>query len=273
MRARWSGNTRRSSAWAAPGCISAHRTTCPSSPRWTTTRPCSRRSGDTAAHLGAPRHRHTVAVIPGGLDVAYPPENRGLQSRIAEGGLLLAESPLGTVPLARRFPRRNRIVAGLSLAVVVVEAGHCSGTLITARPGAEAGREIHAVPGSRSTRAAPGLTTCSATAPISARRRRTCGPPPLPPPRPCRSSAAPLARARREAEIPDEPTPSGPPDLLSLTGPTPVPVDEVLRHCHLSPPEARAALLELELEGFIEALPGNRVVRSGIQRTERSGGL
>ncbi|MBB5693817.1 DNA-processing protein DprA [Muricoccus pecuniae] len=234
---------------------------------------------DTAAHLGALRHRRTIAVIPGGLDVAYPPENRGLQSRIAEEGLLLAESPLGTAPLARHFPRRNRIVAGLSLGVVVVEAAHRSGTLITARLGAEAGREIYAVPGSPLDPRCAGSNDllrngahfCETAADVLATLPATAEAVPVF----RRSPRAPVRpeTRRQEAEIPDEPPPSGAPDLLSLIGPTPVPVDEVLRHCHLSPPEARAALLELELEGLIEALPGNRVVRSGIQRTERFGGL
>ena len=224
---------------------------------------------DAAAHTGALRHRRTIAAVAGGLDIAYPPENRDLQDRIAEGGLLLAESPLGTAPLARHFPRRNRIVAGLALGVVVIEAAHRSGTLITARLGAEAGREIYAVPGSPldprcagsndllrqgahfCETAADILETLPATAeamPVFARPA---------PGRPSRAPAPP--RPTREE--------SSTSDLLSLIGPSPVPVDEVLRRCHLSPPDARAALLELELEGLIEALPGNRVVRSGIERS------
>jgi DNA processing protein len=104
---------------------------------------------DSAAHQGAMRKGRTVAVVAGGLDQPYPPENAGLQARIAaEGGAVLAEAPLGTAPIARHFPRRNRIVAGLSLGVVLVEAAVRSGSLITARFGLEAGREIFAVPGS-----------------------------------------------------------------------------------------------------------------------------
>ena len=78
---------------------------------------------DAAAHLGALRRGRTIACVAGGLDQPYPPENAGLQARIAaEGGAVLAEAPLGTAPLARHFPRRNRIVAALSLGVVVIEA-------------------------------------------------------------------------------------------------------------------------------------------------------
>ncbi|MFC0388529.1 DNA-processing protein DprA [Muricoccus vinaceus] len=226
---------------------------------------------DAAAHAGALRHGRTVAAVAGGIDIAYPPENRELQDRIAETGLLLAEAPLGTAPLARHFPRRNRIVAGLSLGIVVVEAAPRSGTLITARLGAEAGREIFAVPGS------PLDPRCRGSNDLLRQGAHFCETaqdvlevlpataeaiPVFTPPRPSRTPVRPPA-------APGESSPSG---LLSLIGQTPVTVDEVLRRCHLSSSTARAALLELELEGLIEALPGNRVVRSGIQRTQEPEG-
>lgn len=102
---------------------------------------------DTAAHAGS-IETGTVAVIAGGIDVVYPPENRDLQYAIAERGLLIAEQPPGTEPRARHFPYRNRIIAGLAMGTVVVEAAPKSGSLITARLAAEAGREVMAVPGS-----------------------------------------------------------------------------------------------------------------------------
>lgn len=102
---------------------------------------------DTAAHAGS-IDSGTVAVIAGGIDVVYPPENRALQHAIAEQGLLIAEQPPGTEPRARHFPYRNRIIAGLAMGTVVVEAAPKSGSLITARLAAEAGREVMAVPGS-----------------------------------------------------------------------------------------------------------------------------
>jgi DNA processing protein len=101
---------------------------------------------DTAAHMGA--GASTVAVIAGGIDVAYPPENAALQERIAQEGLLLAEMPPGTEPRARHFPYRNRIIAGLAQGTIVVEAAPKSGSLITARLANELGREVMAVPGS-----------------------------------------------------------------------------------------------------------------------------
>ena len=102
---------------------------------------------DSAAHQGS-LDGGTIGVIAGGLDIVYPPENAGLQSAIAESGLVVAEQPLGTSPQARHFPRRNRIIAGLCAGTIVVEGALKSGSLITARIAAEAGREVMAVPGS-----------------------------------------------------------------------------------------------------------------------------
>ncbi len=102
---------------------------------------------DAAAHLGS-LPTGTVAVLGGGVDVVYPEENRELYEAIAENGVLVAEPPLGTVPQARHFPRRNRIISGLSLGIVVVEAAARSGSLITARFALDQGREVFAVPGS-----------------------------------------------------------------------------------------------------------------------------
>ena len=94
------------------------------------------------------RTGRTVAAIAGGLDVAYPVENANLQRLIAERGTLITEATPGTQPQARHFPRRNRLIAGLSLGVLVVEAARRSGSLITARIAQELGREVFAVPGS-----------------------------------------------------------------------------------------------------------------------------
>lgn len=102
---------------------------------------------DSAAHDGA-LESGTIGVIAGGIDVFYPPENQARQEALFERGLVLAEMPPGTEPRARHFPYRNRIIAGLATGTVVVEAAPRSGSLITARLAAEAGREVMAVPGS-----------------------------------------------------------------------------------------------------------------------------
>lgn len=102
---------------------------------------------DTEAHRGS-IDSGTIGVIASGIDVSFPPENKALQEEVAQRGLLVTEHPPGTQPLARHFPARNRIIAGLALGTVVVEAAPKSGSLITARLAGEAGREVMAVPGS-----------------------------------------------------------------------------------------------------------------------------
>ena len=105
---------------------------------------------DAAAHSGALRASEggTVAFIAGGIDTIYPPENQGLYDEISERGLLVTEVPFAVQPMARHFPRRNRLISGVSLGLIVVEAALNSGSLITARQAADQGREVFAVPGS-----------------------------------------------------------------------------------------------------------------------------
>jgi DNA processing protein len=173
---------------------------------------------------------------------------------------VLSEAPLGTAPLARHFPRRNRIVAGLSLGVVVVEAALQSGTLITARLAAEAGRELFAVPGSpldprsrgsndlirrgaRLTETAEDVLQFLPEAPAALPILGLADLPSTP------------ADAPEEALMPSDAAAQ----VLEMIGATPIPVDELGRRCQLSPAELSAILLELELAGRIETLPGNRV--------------
>ena len=222
------------------------------------------RGVDAAAHEGALATGRTVAVVAGGLDTPYPPDHAALQRRIAETGAVVAETPLGTAPQARHFPRRNRIIAGLSLGVVVVEAATRSGSLITARIAQEIGREVFAVPGSPTdprSRGANDLIRQGAILTETAEDvldnlpdhpmfatldNPVSGPPGLAEPRPeLADDSADLPRARSQ--------------VLDLLGSSPTAVDDVVRRCQFSPAAVMVVLLELELAGRLELLPGNRV--------------
>jgi DNA processing protein len=213
---------------------------------------------DAAAHEAA-LETGTVAVVAGGLDVIYPPENEALYHAIAERGALIAEMPVGTVPQARHFPRRNRLISGLSLGVVIVEAALRSGSLITARFALEQGREVFAVPGSpldpRSA-GANGLiregallveSAADVIAALSAQK------PPLSARDEPRFAAAPAGDPGEQEVAAARPV------LLELLSPEPVAVDELLRACPFSPAAVQTALLELELAGRLARHPGNRV--------------
>jgi DNA processing protein len=217
---------------------------------------------DTAAHHGAMRTGRTIAVIAGGIDQPYPAENGPLHQRIADGHLLVTESPVGTVPQARHFPRRNRIIAGLSLGVVVVEAALRSGSLITARLAQEAGREVFAVPGSPlDPRARGGNDLIRQGAILVENAADVLDNLPAEP-----SPARPRTAGFSEPGLPfdDDPMaaknpPEAEPAVLSLLSPEPTMVDDLVRRCHLSASVTMSVLLELELAGRIETLPGGRV--------------
>ncbi len=209
---------------------------------------------DTAAHQGS-IGGGTVGVIASGIDIGFPPENRELQARVAAEGLLIAEQPPGTEPLARHFPSRNRIIAGLSLGTVVVEAAPRSGSLITARIAAEAGREVMAVPGSPLDPRAQGCnlliregaTLVQGVDDILEMIR------PIDP----RAVRSPVSGFGGEPPV--EPDEGERRRIAQLLGPVPVPVDELIRQCGLSGAAVQLVLLELELAGRLERHAGGRV--------------
>jgi DNA processing protein len=213
---------------------------------------------DTAAHQGS-LESATIAAMAGGLDRVYPPENAGLCEAIAAGrGAVISEMPFGWEPRARDFPRRNRIVAGLSLGLVVVEAAKRSGSLISARLAGEMGRLVFAVPGSPLDPRAAGtngllkdgaiLVTEVAdvlehVAPLIGR--------PLPP-------------VEHMEEPPDFSSTPPPGDddrqkVLEALGPVPTGVDEIIRHTGLHPAQVFMILLELDLAGRLERHSGGAV--------------
>lgn len=208
---------------------------------------------DAAAHRGA-LGTGTVAVLAGGVDVVYPAENQGLYEEIIAQGAVISEMPPGLQPQARHFPQRNRIVAGMSLGVVVVEAALKSGSLITARLALEYGREVFAVPGSPLDPRAKGsndLLRQGATLTESAEDVvQALGAP---------AGIAPVTAPGAAPQPTDSDIESALGKVLEKLGPTPTPVDEIIRQCHLPPPVIHMALLELELAGRLTRHPGNLV--------------
>ncbi len=204
---------------------------------------------DSEAHAGA-LQSGTVAVVAGGIDIVYPAENQDLYENIVELGAVISEQPLGLKPLGRHFPRRNRIVSGLALGVVVVEAGLRSGSLISARLALEQGREVFAVPGSpldprsrgsnKLIRQGALLTESAADVieALAAARRSDLAEPPRPVAGRLAASTPAPTEAQREA-------------VLSLLGSSPLGVDELVRQCHLTAAEVMILVLELELAGRV----------------------
>lgn len=219
---------------------------------------------DTAAHEGS-LETGTVAVLAGGIDNIYPPENEDLYHAIGTKGLLVSEHTVGTKPQAQHFPRRNRLVSGMSAGVLVVEAALRSGSLITARLALEQNREVFAVPGSPLDPRAEGTNAlirkgatlvrsaddiCEVLEPIicdtrTARERRLDEPP----------SAAP-GLSPQSVRGSDRET------LLQLLGAESVDIDDLIRESNLAAAKVMTVLLELELAGMVERLPGQKVART-----------
>ena len=209
---------------------------------------------DTAAHQGSIA-TGTVGVIASGIDVAFPPENRDLQERVAVEGLLIAEQPPGTEPRARNFPSRNRIIAGLSGGTVVVEAAPKSGSLITARLAAEAGREVMAVPGSPLDPRAQGCNLLIRDGAILVQNADDI----LQQIAPLDPRAVRAPASRYDASPPADADTTVRRDVTGLLGPVPVALDELIRQSGHPPALVQMVLLELELSGRLERHAGGRV--------------
>lgn len=200
----------------------------------------------------------TIAVLAGGIDFIYPPENAALQDQIGREGCLVTEMPPGFEPRARDFPRRNRLVSGMSAGVVVVEAAKRSGTLVTARLAAEQGREVFAVPGHPLDPRAEGtnaLIKGGATMITSAEDVIEALAPILSDRLVAREPAAAFVSAAVPAPLRPPPVPLGSEhrDLIATAlGPAPVSADDLARATGLDARQVRAVLMELDLAGVIE---------------------
>jgi DNA processing protein len=201
----------------------------------------------------------TIAVVGTGLDRVYPRKNLDLAHRIAANGLLVSEYPLGTPPLPANFPKRNRIISGLSQGTLVVEAALASGSLITARMAAEQGREVFAIPGSihaPQSRGGHALIRHGAKLVESAQDVLE----------ELRMPSAPAVTSTSEAGDSEDlaagsDEPEGP--LLAALGFDPMSVDALVARTGMDAASVQVALLELELEGRVARLPGGLFQRMG----------
>jgi DNA processing protein len=219
------------------------------------------RGVDTAAHRGAlGADGRTLAVLGSGVDVVYPPENRRLAAEVAEAGALVSQFPMGTAPLPHHFPARNRVIAGLTLGTVVVEAAERSGALITARLAGELGREVYAVPGNVSS---PGSLGTNSLIQDGAKLVQGWEDVVAEWPPEWRRALRPLtasgASTQREAEGTVEP---GERAILALLGDEPVAVDAVVERSRLPSSQVSAGLMALELRGLVRRIAGQRYIRS-----------
>ena len=216
---------------------------------------------DAAAHRTSAQSG-SIAVLAGGQDKIYPAEHESLLESLLPSGAAISEMPLGWEPRARDFPRRNRLISGLALGVVIVEAAKRSGSLITARLAAEQGREVFAVPGSPLDPRAEGTnglikqgaTPVTEASDIISLVEPIMRQPPLPSPH-LPSSGGEFA----EPEPATEPEANERARVLSLLSPAPVSIDDLVRLSNSSPRVVRMVLLELEIAGRLERHGGGLV--------------
>jgi DNA processing protein len=220
---------------------------------------------DSAAHKGS-IDTGTIAVMAGGLDLIYPPENLPLAEEIVEaGGALVTEMPMGHRARGKDFPRRNRIISGLSVAVVVVEAARRSGSLITARMAAEQGRPVYAIPGSPLDPRAEGTnlliregaTLVTAPEDILADIEPMVAREPEPADR---IYSAPEFATSGDEEDADGDARTA---IITALGPSPVTTDDIVRFTGLSPAIVHLVVMELSLAGKLEHHGGQRVSLTG----------
>lgn len=208
---------------------------------------------DSAAHDGA-LDSGTIGVVAGGIDVFYPPENEARQKAMYERGLVLAEMPPGTEPRARHFPYRNRIIAGIAGGTVLIEAALRSGSLITARLAAEAGREVMAVPGSPLDARAQGCNQLIRDGATLVQNAADI----VEELRPAASRVA-SPRPRFQTVPAEEPDATVFGTVEQLLGSSPVPVDEIIRLSGASTGAVQMALLEFDLAGRLDRHAGGKV--------------
>lgn len=217
---------------------------------------------DTAAHSGAIK-TGTIAVIAGGIDNIYPVQNTDLRNQIADAGLIISEAPFGHEPRAKDFPRRNRLITGLSLGVVVVEAAQRSGSLISARCAAEQGRDVMAVPGSPldpRTRGSNGLLKSGATLVETAEDIMEVISPISEPRQPRLFEASHDDSFDEDPDfVPDSEIQSR---ILGVLSPTPTTLSDIAMATNVPVHICASVLVELELAGLAHSLAGGMIQRA-----------
>ncbi|NLC51604.1 MAG: DNA-protecting protein DprA [Firmicutes bacterium] len=212
---------------------------------------------DSWAHQGALNKRgRTIAVLGCGLDICYPAENNALMQKISENGAVVSEFPPGTRPLAQNFPRRNRIISGLSLGTVVIEALEKSGALITADYAIEQGREVFAVPGNINS---PYSRGCHRL--LKEGAKLTEGLEDILEEISCNIVSTSFSNLTKDTFLTTEALTGEQKEILSLIPYYPIHVDQIVRESMLTPSTVNSLLMQLELHGFIKQLPGNNYTR------------
>jgi len=216
------------------------------------------RGVDAAAHRGAlAAGGRTIAVAATGLAQVYPPEHKDLSTQIEQSGAVVSESRLDQEPVAGLFPQRNRIISGLSLGVIIVEATRNSGAIHTARHAMEQGREVMAVPGRVDSLASEGCHDLIRDGAALVRHvddvLQALGPLPQP-----------LQRTQTETVHTPRELTLNPQErhVLNLIGQEPKPIDQVLQEADLETPRVLATLTVLEMKRLIRRLPGGFLIRS-----------
>jgi len=204
---------------------------------------------DTIAHKGAIKGKgRTIAVLGCGIDIYYPPENRNLYSEIAENGTVLTEFNFGTPPLAHHFPQRNRLISGLAIAVLAVEARSKSGVLNTVEWAANQGRDVYVVPGDIRSKTSEGTNQLikDGAKPVSS----------------IQDILEELGIAAKKEEKREVPVSEMEKKLLETVALEPLYVDKIAELTNLDIPSLLTILLELEIKGLVKQLPGKRFVKN-----------
>jgi DNA processing protein len=206
---------------------------------------------DTKAHRGALNgHGRTIAVMGSGLDRVYPPENKSLMEAISDNGAIISEFPMGTQPLKQNFPLRNRIISGMTLGTLVVEAGNVSGALITARLALDQGREVFAIPGPINSWASKGTNRLIKQGAKLVEDVEDIFEELGPHLGPLVFNADQIKEKQNKGGEEDDP-------VLSILIDDPMHIDVLIEKTGFTIPKMVTRLIQLEMEGIIRKLPGN----------------